>query len=266
MRGRLETSDIGELGAQGPVKNPKRLEAALIKLIDDGVVYYEHYSTKDRAKGAKTIGLTGFLGDKPLILKKEYIPKPEHRTKFRRAVRQAKAGNTGAYEKMAKAVTYGDYHRFLNQGNLQLASNVLHDHFCENGLDVATAQGETPFKIYGDNAMLGKESAKGVKYSATTSRMSRDSIYEIARTGTSATTTQSIAARFPTWVRPKGTGDNLSLAAWHGDGGALYNFCFKKIFPDAAGFFSKSTVAAKGKLAEQVSKDDVPKIHSGEAF
>ena len=43
-----------------------------------------------------------------------------------------------------------DYQTFLNHGYLQLSSNVLHDHFCANGLDVATQAGDTPFKIYGD--------------------------------------------------------------------------------------------------------------------
>jgi hypothetical protein len=261
MDGKLLKTDASELIKDGPIQTELRLQAALKKLINDGVVYYNWYSTKDRAKGAEKIG----VGNKSLRLKAEYIPKKANEAKFKAAVGKANQGDHSEYGKMAEAVTYADYHKFLNHGYLQLSSNVLHDYFCANGLDVATAEGETPFKIYGDNAMLGKESAKGVKHSSVTSRMSRDSIYELAATGATAKSTQAIAARFPTYVRPQGAAQ-MSLAEWHGDGGALYKFCFDTVFSQAAGLFSKSTVAAKGELASKASKDDKVEVHSGEAF
>ena len=265
--GGQETMDSKDVLKTGPIKDKGRVKAALKKLIDDGVIYYKWYSTADRAKGAETIG----VGTKSLRIKKEYIPDKSKRDSFFSVVREARGARpssyaTGAYVKMAKAVTYGDYHNFLNHGYLQLSTNVLHDYFCLNGLDVATKSGDTPFKIYGDNAMLGRESAKGVKYSAQTSRMSRDAIYELGTTGETTNTTQAIAGRFPTYVRPSGSSENLSLADWHGESGALHKFCFDTVFDGAAALFSKSTVAAKAKLAGQVSKDDVPAVHSGEGF
>ncbi len=260
MDGRFLKADSNDLIANGPIQGKPAVKAALRTLIKDGLVYYDWYSTKDRAKGPEKIG----IGTKNLRLKAEYIPKDK--VKFRAAMFALNNGDATAYQKRAKAVTYGDYHNFINHGYLQLSSNVLHDHFCANGLDVATQQGDTPYKIYGDNAMLGKESATMVKYSATTSHMSRDSIYELAQTGATAISTSSIAARFPTYVRPVGLNANLSLEQWHGEGGALHKLCVDKIFPDAAALFSKSTVAAKAKLATQVSKDSIPQIHSGEAF
>ncbi len=266
MNGKLLTADYKDLAKTGPVSDKTQLQTALKKLIDDGVVYYKHYSTKDRAKGAESIGLETFGYAKDLRIKKEYIPDKAKAGAFATAVASAQTGDTEAYDKMSKAVTYGDYHAFLNHGYLQLASNVLHDHFCAKGLDVAMAQGDAPYKIYGDNAMLGKESSKMVKYSSETAHQSRDSIIEIATTGQTNTSTQAIAARFPTWVRPPGSAANLSLEAWHGDGGALHTFCNDKIFPEVAAFFSKSTAVAKSKLVPQISKDDTTAIHSGEAF
>ena len=265
MNGKLLAADYKDLMV-GPIKNKAQLQTALKTLIDDGVVYYEHYSAKDRAKGADKIGLETMGIAKDLKIKKEYIPSKANALQFRTAVASAKSGDTAAYDKMAKAVTYGDYHAFLNHGYLQLASNVLHDHFCAKGLDVAMKQGDAPYKIYGDNAMLGKESSKMVTYSSETVHQSRDSIIETAMTGTTAKSTEAIAARFPTWVRPPGSSVNLSLEAWHGDSGQLHDFCFKTIFPDVAAFFSKSTAVASGKLVPKVSKDDTKTVHSGQAF
>lgn len=266
MNGRLLTTDYKVLLEKSPVKNKAQLQAALKRLIDDGVVYYDWYSTKDRAKGADQIGLETLGVAKDLKIKKEYIPDKAKEASFLSAVAAAKTGDTGAYDKMSKAVTYGDYHTFLNHGYLQLASNVLHDHFCKNGLDVATAEGSAPYRIYGDNAMLGKESSKMVKYSAETAHRSRDSIYDLATTGRTDMSTESIAARFPTWVRLAGSSKNISLAEWHGEGGSLHKFCFSTVFPDTAGVFSKSSVAASGALVGQVSKDATVAVHSGEAF
>ena len=266
MEGRLKAADWKDLQKAGPIKNKNTLQTALKALIDAGVIYYEHYSQKDRAKGAESIGLENKAYNKDLCIKREYIPQASKAAEFRQAKSDALNGDASAYQKMAKAVTYADYHRFLNHGYLQLASNVLHDHFCANGLDVATAANDTPARIYGDNAMLGRESSKMVKYSATTSHMSRDSIYETALTGTTLHTTAAISARFPTWVRPVKAPANLSLEAWHGEGGSLHTFCFKTIFPQVSAIFSKSTAIASDKLVDKMSKDDTTVVHSGDAF
>ena len=58
----------------------------------------------------------------------------------------------------------------------------------------------------------------------------------------------------------------MSLAAWHGDGGALYKFCFDTVFDQAAAIFAKGTIAAKAELATKASKDDKVEVHSGESF
>ncbi len=164
-------SDVATMATTGPIKNRRALETALQGLIDDGVVYYDNYGTGDRQKGSKAIGLSSFFGAKNLWLKKEYVPKK--RTDFSQMPDQE-------YDDKAEAVTYGDYHTFLNHGYLQLSSNCLHDYFCKNGLWVSTDSGVLGYKIYGDNNMLQTESAKMVKWSGETSHMSRDSILDLA--------------------------------------------------------------------------------------
>jgi hypothetical protein len=267
MNGKLLKADWKDLQrANAPVRG-RALQDALMRLIDDGVVHYDNWSASDRRRGAAEIGLENLLYAKSLRIKREYVPKKSNAAAFTRAVQAAGAGQVDEYQKMAKAVSYADYHRFLNHGYLQLASNVLHDHFCKHGLRVATEQGDEPYVIYGDNAMLGRESSKMVKYSAQTSRMSRDSIYELATTGTTAHTTAVIAKRFPAYCRPAGASANISLADWHRPGGSLETFCTTRIFPDeVAPLFSKSTVAASDTLATKISKDATTAIHQGEAF
>lgn len=168
------------------------------------------------------------------------------------------------YQDKAKAVTYGDYHTFLNHGYLQLSTNALHDYFCKNGLWVDTEGGRPGYKIYGDNNMLQAESARMVKWSGQTSRMSRNSIIELATTGATANTTDNIAGRIPKYVSTVKDGTTIPLDRWHGESktAGLKKLCWDTVFPDCAGVFAKSTVAASDVLADKISKD----TESGEAF
>jgi hypothetical protein len=250
----LAKSDVNALSGS-PVTPRPRLEKALKALIDDGVVYYDNYSSGDRLKGSEAIGLSGLFGAKTLCLKAEYIPK--------------KATNMSAmseetYQDKAKAVTYGDYHTFLNHGYLQLSTNALHDYFCKNGLWVDTEAGRPGYKIYGDNNMLQAESARMVKWSGQTSRMSRNSIIELATTGATANTTDNIAGRIPKFVSTVKDGTTIPLDRWHGESktAGLKKLCWDTVFPGCAGLFAKSTVAASDVLADKISKD----TESGEAF
>ncbi|MGH9126414.1 MAG: hypothetical protein ACRDZ8_17055 [Acidimicrobiales bacterium] len=251
----LAKHNVGALLESGPIKNRPKLERALKALINDGVVYYDNYSSGDRLKGSEAIGLSGFFGDKTLCLKAEYIPK--RRT-------NVSAMSDGGFGEKAKAVTYGDYHTFLNHGYLQLSTNALHDYFCKNGLWVDTEEGRPGYKIYGDNNMLQTESARMVKWSGQTSRMSRDSIVQLATTGRTANTTAAIAGRIPKYVSTVKDGTTIPLDRWHGESktAGLKKLCFDTVFPDCSGLFSKSTAIASDVLADKISKD----TEAGEAF
>jgi hypothetical protein len=261
--GKYLTTDVDELQDVCPIRNRDQLKKVLYNLIDDGIVYYKHFAEGDRSKGAENIGLKGLGGAKSLRLKKEYIP--TDMKSFRAATQDLAQGGGGSYAKKAATATYADYHKFINHSYLQLATNVLHDHFCKHGLWVNTSAGTTGYKIYGDNAMLGAQSQKMVEYSAETSHMSRNSIYDLADTGTTANTTAAIAARIPRYVSEVDGGTTVSLEEWHEEdkGKGLKKLCWNHVFPDkVAAVASKSTFVAAGNLAPQVSGD----VESGEPF
>jgi hypothetical protein len=184
--------------------------------------------------------------------------------------------NAPDYTDRAKKAVYKDYHGYMNTAALQAATNILHDHFCEQGLHVKAANGDVIGKVYGDDAMFKAESAKGAKYAGITSNMSRDAIYEMVNTPPSqgvpaepaGKTTADILGRFPTQVTAPGGGNAMSLADWHTNG-PLKLLCDRVIFPQANRNFWKTFVGG-GKaalttgLSEKISKD--VDVHQGDLF
>jgi hypothetical protein len=175
------------------------------------------------------------------------------------------------FNRMAAAVTYSDYHSFLNNAYLQLSTNMLHNRYCSGGLKVTDSANGQLFKIYGDDAMFQTESDKGVRQSAETARMSRDSIYSLLAGQAPAKSPQEISARFPSHVQPEklptdqGDPPVVSLEEWH-TGGSLKKICDDFVFPETANGVKSNFISMKGKLTGKISKDDIKAIHSGEAF
>lgn len=253
--------DIDEL-KKSPVKDEQRLVRVLTRLHADTVIHYENYSSSDMEQGVGKIGVGSWIR-KNFQLRDEFVPKD--RKSFSTALSNASKGDTSTYERMATVTMKGDYSTFLNNSYLQLATNVLHDDFCKNGLIVRPEVGSESFKVYGDNAMLQAGSAEGVVWSSKTARASRDSIYETIKDGEPGDghTTTEIGQRIPKKVTPVKNGGELSLEAWHGEGGELWKYCNEKSFPEAAAFFSKGTVVGLTNLAPVISKDDA---HKSEGF
>jgi hypothetical protein len=138
----------------------------------------------------------------------------------------------------------------------------------------SNADGEL-FKIYGDEAMLQVESQRGLLHSATTAKMSRDSIDQaLGGDGAAdpAITTASIVDRFPahvqtpTMVKGKVTGSygpRVGIGEFHEDGGALEALCLNNVFPNMSSG-TKAAMATKD-LSTAVSKDEAV-IHGGAPF
>ena len=180
------------------------------------------------------------------------------------------------YGERAKKAVYKDYHEYMNTAHLQAATNILHDHFCEQGLYVKAANGDLIGKVYGDDALFKAESSKGARYAGTTSNMSRDAIYEMAGADPArgvppepqGKTTANILGRFPTKVTAPDGGSEMSLADWHTNG-PLKLLCDRVIFPQANRNFWKTFVGG-GKaalttgLSEKISKD--VSVHEGALF
>jgi hypothetical protein len=111
----------------------------------------------------------------------------------------------------SQPAAYRNYLAFLNSTVVQSASGVLHDHFNDSSLWVASTARRTPFQIWGDNTMLS--GGDGVEIAGNSAHMSQQSIVDILGTGTTPITEQAIRDRFPTQVQSGG--QMYPLRAWH---------------------------------------------------
>jgi hypothetical protein len=207
------------------------------------------------------------------MLRSEYIPRDlEH---FKAAQVASQEGDDTQYQRMAAAVTYGDYFEFMNSSFLQKSTNALHDTFCSGGLNVLSGDGRQVFKVYGDDAMFNEGSAAGVKDSATTANMSRDAILNLIKTGgDGGFSTESILRRLPDTVRVDikddkgkviGTADT-TIKDWHNpqNGPSLKQHCFKEVFPSMSWSLLQKLGPGVMSTLGHISRD--LDVHRGEAF
>jgi hypothetical protein len=123
---------------------------------------------------------------------------------------------------------YRNYLAMLDNAAIQLATKLLHDHFCQKGLEVY-ASGKRIGLVYGDDNMI--RGGEGVEYSAETARKSQGAITDLLK-GVEPEPTEAIMDRLPNEVKvPGGKGEVVSLKEWH-TGGKLKAFCDKEIFPN----------------------------------
>ncbi|MGW5365152.1 eCIS core domain-containing protein [Actinopolymorpha pittospori] len=112
---------------------------------------------------------------------------------------------------------YKHYLRLINNAGVQLSSGILHDHYTEEGLYVASVDHPTAFQIYGDCTMMN--GGDGVRIAAETAQLSQAALGDLLARGTTSITTQQIFNRFPTKVRgARRSGapeELLSLQEWN---------------------------------------------------
>jgi len=265
-------------GTHQSISDPELL-SGLHSLIDDGVVRAqgifltasEERTTKSR--GSATTSDTFALRD-------EWVPR--NVDQFRAIASGLRddpqnAARVDQYQSKASEVVYGEYIAFMKDAMVQKASNAMHDVFCKSGLYVSSAQNEAVFKIYGDDAMLQAESAKGLLHSATTARMSSEAIRDtfINFGNNPQVSTQDILNRLPAFVSVPTVNDKgdvmevgpptppISLADFHRDD-VLGALCKEKLFPNKIPSYQKG-LASKKELSLAVSKDE-PAIHAGQPF
>lgn len=133
-----------------------------------------------------------------------------------RLAEEAQVKGTGHdYRKEAAEFNVASYNAFLHNAYVQAATKFFHDKYCKEGLDVSNDKDGPLFRIYGDNNMLKAGAAAGVKYSAETSQMSREAIFNLIEgTPQAAAKTSDIRARFPQYASEKG-GPRMSLVNWN---------------------------------------------------
>jgi hypothetical protein len=179
--------------------------------------------SESRQEAGTRLGQQSSTTTGSFTLRKEWVVSVtgDREAAFAAATTPAKMAASPEYETMGKAAVYRDYVKFLQDGYLQKATNAMHDYFCEHGVLVTNdeAPPEPVFKVYGDNAMLNRESARGLRHSATTANMSRNAILSMAHLGQEpwGGNTQNILARLPSHavLPPPLPGGPIPLDQWH---------------------------------------------------
>jgi hypothetical protein len=256
--------------------NQAKVYAAVMNLLADGIVRTDEDVTKrkDYMKDGGLVPRAKFA-ETTFFLREDYVPQGKAKVKaFKKARLDSQKGDDSAYQKMAQAVTYGDYIEFMSSGFLQKATNALHDTFCAGGLLVLTGLNAPAFKVYGDDAMFSKSSGEGVRESGITANMSRDSIMNIINTGKDGGyTTKAIMDRLPSFVQydlTDGEGTEWTITedidSWHnsGDPGALKDKCMTEIFPKMSwSMMQKFVPGVIGSSLGTITRD---KVHGNDAF
>jgi hypothetical protein len=246
----------------------EEVEPALQDLLNSNIIYNveESRAAAGARLSSQQSAITGAF-----TLRKEWVVSVtgDNERKFDAATQdsdQAQVGPNAAYEKMSQATVYKDYTIFMKDAFLQKATNAAHDHFCKEGLQVSTGGNQPLFKIYGDMDMMASNSSAGLRESATTANMSRDSIVETATTGAEPNNknTASILARFPSHVLPPGTlgGQPISIEAWHSRDGQLENWLGPNVFEKMNAVINTGMGVVRN--LGTITKDE--NVHGSEAF
>jgi hypothetical protein len=117
----------------------------------------------------------------------------------------AEAGNSAAEFNLASLK------ELLSNAYIGASTKFFHDWFCKEGLEVAT-QGDLYLgRVYGDANMMNAGGQFGLEWSAETSRMSRDAVFDTMRGIPAKQTSAQIEARFPKKVRIPDTDDVVPI-------------------------------------------------------
>lgn len=135
------------------------------------------------------------------------------------------------------------YNQFLSNAYIQGATKFFHDKYCKEGLDVVADNGDRIYTVYGDANMLKAGGQVGVLYSATTSKKSREAIFEIINGDhKKAATVDEILGRFPAHVVDK-DGKQMTLEGWNDQ---LHQQGLDGLFAKARDYGAKILSKAKG--------------------
>jgi hypothetical protein len=262
-----------------PALTDQQFRNAVLDLVKDGIVRKDGMSNPER--GAVMSGADGMNSLYVNFAKSTFILREAYKGKMGKpAHASAKLGgaNEGAYQHAAKAATFSDYDMFMRSAFIQKSTNALHDAFCLNGLKVSNKADGELFQVYGDDRMFNKGSAPGVKYSADTAMMSRESIKKKISDNHTDVSTEEILDRLPAFVKAPSVdaeghadysgGAVMDFAEWHNPGkvDGLRNFCFNKVFPSMSKGISKITQKLAPGGMSDLGKISNAEPHEGDAF
>ncbi len=96
--------------------------------------------------------------------------------------------------------SYKRWRAFLGAGVVQVASNIVHDHFNSSSLWVSSQAHAEPYQIWGDNTMI--RGGGGYQIASATAQLSQKSLSDLLDTGSTNVSTGDIASNFPSRVHP----------------------------------------------------------------
>ncbi len=151
-------------------------------------------------------------------------------------------------EEEASEFNLAAYNQFLSNSYIQGATKFFHDKYCKEGLNVVAANGQPIYTVYGDNNMLKAGGQKGVLYAATTSKWSREAIFElIGGQNAKAHSQVEILGRFPAKAIEK-SGPPMTLDDWNEQ---LHQRGIGGLFAEARNYGAK--VLSKAKPSGSIS-------------
>jgi hypothetical protein len=163
------------------------------------------------------------------------------------------------FEEEASEFNLASYNQFLSNAYIQGATKFFHDKYCKEGLDVVAANGDRIWTVYGDNNMLKAGGQAGVLYQSTTSKWSREAIFElIAGNDKKAHSVSEILGRFPMLAKENG-GPSISLDDWNEQ---LHQRGINGLFAEARSYGAK--ILSKAKPSGSISGGaaiDIPKLN-----
>ena len=119
------------------------------------------------------------------------------------------------YSKQANEFMLASYNAFLSNAYIQSATKYFHDKYCKKGLPVFNGNGDNLGTIYGDDNMLNAGAQIGVKYSAETSKMSREAIFWLLDGNSNVPSVQDIRKQFPAEAEDPEIKQRLPLDKWN---------------------------------------------------
>ncbi len=157
-------------------------------------------------------------------------------------------GDKPNFEEQAAEFDLASYNQFLSNAYIQGATKFFHDKYCKEGLDVVAANGDRIYTVYGDSNMLKAGGQKGVLYGATTSKWSREAIFNLIDGHPELAHGQAeILGRFPAQAIENG-GPGISLDDWNEQ---LHQRGINGLFAEARSYGAK--VLSKAKPSGSIS-------------
>jgi hypothetical protein len=225
---------------------PELAAAVPLRLAPDAGTARTHM-TALVAAGFAEKGTLGLLDRTPSFVLKDKMVQPVKGATFSPYNSTQTDKEEPDYEEEASEFNLAAYNQFLSNSYIQGATKFFHDKYCKEGLEVIAANGDPIYRVYGDANMLKGGAQRGVLYQATTSKWSRDAIFElIDGHPEKAHSLPEIVGRFP--AKAIDGGPPMTLENWNEQ---LHQRGIGGLFAEARSYGAK--VLSKAKPSGSIS-------------